>query len=398
MELAPRRSTRARTGAQRAAQHNASECPLLELCRVPDYRDLLLRALDAVTMSALVLCKALRVWVLEIRNERRVTAVDVAAGVHVRVLRFLVRPLSAADCTKCSQPLVKSSELRVVDEAYTTGWWCDICNKNGSAGAGIARLCCHACKSDLCCECYSGHGDVPGLAVEDTTIRLVAASYDLGEGAPLRLMTKGMRLLGEDGVVITRAVNAEYVVHTQAGVAIEKVAVHSFTETNSTVTVQQGSATVKDCGLLGQVRVSEDAELLLQECTAHNSTTSAVSVNGIAVIQDCILQDSPVAYGIDVKPSGEVTITGTTIRGCDIGLLVNGKATIGKGCSIIDCVQSGVFAWKADGGPGEVTVEEDAGLVCEGNNTGNHPQEGEFVASFGGVIKGIAAEKLTRFE
>ena len=46
--------------------------------------------------------------------------------------------------------------------------------------------------------------------------------------------------------------------------------------------------------------------------------------------------------------------------------------------------------------PGEVTVEDDAGLTCKGNNTSNDPQEGDLVSSCGGVIKGIAAEKIVR--
>ena len=70
-------------------------------------------------------------------------------------------------------------------------------------------------------------------------------------------------------------------------------------------------------------------------------------------------------HGIQVRPTGEATVSGTTIRRCQMGLFVMGKATIGK-CSITACTESGVYAWKAEGGPGETTVEE--GVVCEGNN------------------------------
>jgi len=65
MSSALRRSTRAKTGPQRAAQHNTSaDCALCdELLFVPDYRDLLLRQLDSVTLARLRVCKDLKAWV-----------------------------------------------------------------------------------------------------------------------------------------------------------------------------------------------------------------------------------------------------------------------------------------------------------------------------------------------
>jgi len=42
-----------------------------------------------------------------------------------------------------------------------------------------------------------------------------------------------------------------------------------------------------------------------------------------------------------------------------------------------------------------VTVEDGANLVCTGNNTINDPEQSDYVASFGGTIKGVAAEKIT---
>ena len=63
-------------------------------------------------------------------------------------------------------------------------------------------------------------------------------------------------------------------------------------------------------------------------------------------IQDCIVHDSPVGNGIQVIPTGEATVTGTTIRCCEVGLMVTGKAMIGKGCSSTACAQSGVYAWR----------------------------------------------------
>jgi len=92
-----------------------------------------------------------------------------------------------------------------------------------------------------------------------------------------------------------------------------------------------------------------------------------------------------------VRPTGEATVSGTTIRRCQMGLFVMGKATIGK-CSITACTESGVYAWKAEGGPGETTVEE--GVVCEGNSTGNTPNEGNFFARDGARIKGVAEELI----
>jgi len=103
------------------------------------------------------------------------------------------------------------------------------------------------------------------------------------------------------------------------------------------------------------VVVREGAELLLQKCTIHDNSTNAVFVDGIAVIQKCIMQDYQFS-GIEVESTGEVTVSGTTRR-CRNGLLVEGKTTVSR--SITACVESGVFAWTrtrtgraSDGGGG----------------------------------------------
>jgi len=119
-------------------------------------------------------------------------------------------------------------------------------------------------------------------------------------------------------------------------------------------------------------------------------------VEGIVDVQDCIIQDCAEAIGIFVQPIGEVTVTGTTIRRCETGVHVHGKATVGKGCNVTGCTWSGVYAWKHDVGPGEVTVEEDAELVCEGDNTNNAPYHGDYVAVQGGTIAGVAEENIVR--
>ena len=154
---------------------------------------------------------------------------------------------------------------------------------------------------------------------------------------------------------------------------------------------------MKDCDINGQVVVGEGAKLLLQKCTVRNCLSCAVGVHGTADIQNCIIEDGP-GNGILVKPTGEITVTGTTMRRCKTGLFVLGKATIGKAtirsCSITGCTQSGAFAWKTESGPGEVTAEEGADLVCSGNNTSDHEWHGDFVAAEGGTIKGVAEEKI----
>ena len=68
-------------------------------------------------------------------------------------------------------------------------------------------------------------------------------------------------------------------------------------------------------------------------------------------IQSCGFEDSQ-EVGIMVESTGEAKVMGTTIRSCGNGLLVKGKATIGMGCSITACRESGVYAQS-----GEVTVE-----------------------------------------
>ena len=90
------------------------------------------------------------------------------------------------------------------------------------------------------------------------------------------------------------------------------------------MTVVGGSVTVKDCDLRGRVTVMEGAKLLLQKCTVHDSSDAAVYAEGKVVVQDCIMEDSQ-RSGMQVEPTG------------DTGLLVDGKATVGKatvGCSI----------------------------------------------------------------
>ena len=110
------------------------------------------------------------------------------------------------------------------------------------------------------------------------------------------------------------------------------------------------------------------------------------------------MEGSLAGHGIEVSRTGEATVTGTTIRRCQSGLLMNCKATVGKGCSISACVYAGIDAWKNDGGPGEVTVEEDVDRVCEGNNTCNSEDHGNYLVAGGGTITGVAEEKILRWQ
>ena len=97
--------------------------------------------------------------------------------------------------------------------------------------------------------------------------------YDV-EGEPLRLSTKGLRLLRDEekggrgvhppmlrgeGVIITRFNEHQYVVGTEADdVVIEQVSVRNFAGTNHGLIVATGSATVTGCDLHASVRVLED--------------------------------------------------------------------------------------------------------------------------------------------
>ena len=74
-------------------------------------------------------------------------------------------------------------------------------------------------------------------------------------------------------------------------------------ELREAMNVVKGSATVKDCDLRGQVKVAEGAEPLLQKCTVYDCAEAAVSVEGTAVIQDCIIQDNK-HNGNQVVPTG----------------------------------------------------------------------------------------------
>jgi len=86
---------------------------------------------------------------------------------------------------------------------------------------------------------------------------------------------------------------------------------------------------VKDYDLRDQVRVAEGVKLQLQNCTIHDYTTPAVHVDGKTVIQDCIIQNNR-GHGVLVEPTGEITVTGTILCRCMMGLFVKGKTALGK--------------------------------------------------------------------
>jgi len=121
-----------------------------------------------------------------------------------------------------------------------------------------------------------------------------------------------------------------------------------------------------------------------------------MSAEGAVVVQDCILQDNQ-SHGIHVRPTGEVTVTGTTIRRCyRHGMFVEGTASIGKGCSVTACARSGVYAEPSEeaSSTGAVAAEERAEVVCKGNNTSTGPTYGNWTSSWSGTISGIAAEQI----
>ena len=74
-----------------------------------------------------------------------------------------------------------------------------------------------------------------------------------------------------------------------------------------------------------------------------------------------------------------------------------GKASVGKGCSVTACSLGGIYAWtqQSQSYLGQVTVEDGANLLCEGNNTSNDPDYGDFVSVRNAPITGVAAEIIT---
>jgi len=334
--------------------------------------DLLLLRVDAET----------RGWVEEyVAHERRVREVDVRQGVHVKVLRYLTWPADELICADCNKGCVLS---HLADGDYQFGWHCD--TKLRCIGEyhepGTERWLCSCVQSDSCFACMPR--ETFSVAVDGCTVRLAAAVYDLGEGLPVILQTKGMKLLGEEGVAITRSGSTAFAVRVMA----EDVVIEHMQ--------------------LQNVHVAEGAKLRLQNCTVQGDSAvedhgSAVSVEGTAIIQGCIIQDGQQGAGINVTASGVATVAGTTVRRKGHGVAVLGKATIGACCSITACTYSGLIAFQHEDGPGEVTVAG-ADLVCDnadpfrvGISAMEFPRSefiGNFVSMQGGTIRGIAEEKI----
>ena len=191
-----------------------------------------------------------------------------------------------------------------------------------------------------------------GFEVEGATIRLAAGAYDLGEGAPLFLRTKGMRFLGEEGVVIARAIrrlddaDGSGMINSQMMNSVRDADVRRGRGDREGGRARHRRKHHRRCnrgrhGARAGGRRAAAAEV-------HGTRPPRLrrrDVGGIAVIQDCILQNAPEDLGVLVKDAtGKVTVTGTTIRRCLDGMIVQGEATIGKGCSITDCCESGIYA------------------------------------------------------
>jgi len=208
---------------QRSTRRRAGKPPptlLSVLGQCIDHRDLLL---DTISLHFLAATRReLREWVWAILGERRVTEADVLAGKGAAVAGFAVQPdglprLRAAvrDLHPCQRRLPARLTLQRAKFACSGEW-----NEPGTE-----RWHCTACAADCCFDCWP-RDTTTGIALEDSTVRLAAGEFDLGEGKELRLLTDGLRLLGEDGVVITRAVDKKFAVITRAkGVVIEKVAI-----------------------------------------------------------------------------------------------------------------------------------------------------------------------------
>jgi len=114
-----------------------------------------------------------------------------------------------------------------------------------------------------------------------------------------------MPMLRGEGEVLTRGVDAQNTVETWAeGVVIKQVSVHSSAETDRPVGVAGGSTTVTGCDLRGTVRLVVGAKLLLKDSVVLGCNQFAVTLGDVASIQSSTLQDNR-GDGIMVTSGGE---------------------------------------------------------------------------------------------
>jgi len=75
--------------ADRAEEANADECALFDLMAVPGYCQVLTDQLSTALLYRFRVSRAMRHWIDPLLASRDVAEADVAAGIHVRVLRLL---------------------------------------------------------------------------------------------------------------------------------------------------------------------------------------------------------------------------------------------------------------------------------------------------------------------
>ena len=201
--------------------------------------------------------------------------------------------------------------------------------------------------------------------VHELTMQEGKTSYDIGLGKALVLKLVGAP--GDEKPMIDRYESGPALYMSalsSKGVVIENLKLWAGLES--------GSATVKDCLLLGHIAVPSRATLSLEDsvlqhpftianaCIVHAGGTlrmkativrkncAGVNVEGNADIQDCIFEDSSVGDGICVTPTGSATISGSTVQHDRMaGIRVEGEATV-KDSIIKANDRNGIFRDQGD--------------------------------------------------
>jgi len=303
MSSALRRSTRARTSYDRAENANADQCALFELMAVPDYRDVLLLELDTALLHRFRVSRAIRRWIDPILGGRGVTAADVSAGIHVRVLHRL-----------CAM------ENRVVRLARGE---------------------------------YELEGDYRNAAHNSNTAHPAGPNsvpaWREGYG-PLKIAA-GVTLIGQEGVVLSGKqarleLQAEGVsfdsVHFPQRVMIlygGSATMTKCTSTGTTVVQPRASLVMEDCRVFGSAQwgVQCGGKLTATRCTVEDSG-NAGTYHGVfvtdhvasAMLVDCVIRNNGYS-GVTCK-RGEVTLKGGLVTGNGAGVraIAGGKITVAK--------------------------------------------------------------------
>jgi len=352
MSSALRRSTRARTGAQRAEHANADSaehandegCALYDLMEVPDYCQVLTDGLDYALLSRFRVSRAMRRWIDPLLELRGVEDADVTAGIQVPLLRLL-----------CSM------EHRVVRLAR-----------------GQYEL-----EGD---ENNAAHNSATGVGW-----RPPVWGEDYG---PLQIAA-GVALVGQAGVVLTGA---------QCRLAVWAEGIR-FDSIGVCMDVREGSLTMEKCTIdMSEKRgmyVSQGTSLVMEDCRIFGSLSRGITCSGEMKLTRCALENNEgVAVRVCNHEVASAELVDCVIRNNgDCGLSVSqGKATL-RGGMISGNQGHGVEAERG----GKVTVaaaaEDMPQTVSQDNiqspdRAWRGPSHGWHIAQRRGEIIGIPQDKI----